>query len=589
MIGLLARWARASFRGAKSSRAWSDFQKTATQCRPRRLALGGGAMWASQDSDQKGVDLGLAGGQEDIEYCRGLKDQGGTTGNKDNWQLFVERPGIWVWRREHEHLPGLYRYKLYGHFQDVTVWEFLAVQLDLTKFRLSWDSNTVDCRQVAEEDQGLVYYWQVAWPTFFSNRDYCCLRRHQATRQGEAVVSTKATSHPACPKPRGTWRVEDYCSFMAIRATNGADHPGVEFSLTMFEDPGCQLPESITSWVAMRALPDFITNMRLACLKLRTVGDKESIDIPRPLELRRLAEEADMRATKDGPPLAEESLMSSSPDQSTKHIEDHIVEQESLSHSVSLDTAAKDSYRATEDSSTLAEESFIADQTGVDSSMHSRPSTPENADSNDEGKPKEETSDSNLEEEKCSLTTSKNTLISSPVVSPMRENISSLSFREAELELVVYEEKCIARDTVLMEKRLTELGGLEEGHGVLGSKHQVGEEVIQQWLALVQRKSRVFHRRLLLDLLAAEEDLQLRQLQLGHELRQLDEMVGAAGGYGAEKEALLLAELADVVQAREALEAKREEEQARLEQEEEKQLPGAPYNRAGGRRSCKTQ
>ena len=45
---------------------------------------------------QKEADLGVAGGQEDIEYCRGLKDQGGTTGNKDNWQLFVERPGIWV-------------------------------------------------------------------------------------------------------------------------------------------------------------------------------------------------------------------------------------------------------------------------------------------------------------------------------------------------------------------------------------------------------------------------------------------------------------------------------------------------------------
>jgi len=569
MIGLLARWARASFRGAKSSRAWSDIQKRATQCRPRRLALGGGAMWASQESDQKGADLGLAGGQEDIEYCRGLKDQGGTTGNKENWQLFVERPGVWVWRREHEHLPGLYRYKLYGNFQDVTVWEFLAVQLDLTKFRLSWDSNTVDCRQVAEEDQGLVYYWQVAWPTFFSNRDYCCLRRHQATRQGDAVVSTKATSHPACPKPRGTWRVEDYCSFMAIRATNGADHPGVEFSLTMFEDPGCQLPESITSWVAMRALPDFITNMRLACLKLRAVGDKESSDIPRPLELRRLAEEADMRAAEDGPPLAEESLLSSSPNQSTKHIEDHIVEQESFSSSVSSDTAEKDS-RATEDRSKTAEESFMKDdQTGVDSSMHSRPSTPVYADMDDERKHKEETS--NLEEQKYPLTTSQNnTLISSPVVSPMRENISSLSFREAELELVVYEEKCIARDTVLMEKRLKEAGGFEESRGVLGSKHQVGEEVIQQWLALVQRKSRVFHS------------------VVPVELNQLNRVPADGVGYEAEKEALLLAELAAVVQAREALETKREEEQGRLE-EEEKQRPGERVIRAGEKRGCKTQ
>ena len=93
--------------------------------------------------------------------------------------------------------------------------------------------------------------------------------------------------------------------FELIMTGAGPDHPGVEFSLTMFEDPGCQLPESITrfessigsswavllssylfvvlsfcmnligcSWVAMRALPDFITNMRLACLKLRAVGDK---------------------------------------------------------------------------------------------------------------------------------------------------------------------------------------------------------------------------------------------------------------------------------------------------------------------------
>jgi len=545
MIGLLARWARASFRGAKTFRTWSDLQKKATQCRPRRLALGGGAMWVSQESDQqKGADLGLAGGQEDIEYCRSLKDQGGTTGTNKNWQLFVERPGVWVWRREHEDLPGLYRYKLYGNFQDVTVWEFLAVQLDLTKFRLSWDSNTVDCRQVAEDDQGLVYYWQVAWPTFFSNRDYCCLRQHHATHQGEAVVSTKATSHPACPKPRGTWRVEDYSSFMAIRATNGPDHPGVEFSLTMFEDPGCQLPESITSWVAMRALPDFITNLRLACLKLRTVGDKASSDIPRPLELRRIAEKADIKAAaEDGRPLAEGSLMPSSPDRGPKHIEDqrqreelakeplmssspdqspkqteeNIVDQKILSRSVSSDTAPKDSNRDTEDSSTTAEDSFIKDdQTGVDSSMHSKLNTPKNADKDDERKPKEETSNSNLEEEKCPTATSKNnTLISSPVVSPMRENISSLSFREAELELVVYEEKCIARDTVLMEKRLKEAGGFEEGCGVLGRKHQVGEDVIQQWLTLVQRKSKVFHRRLLLDLLAAEEELELRQLQLG--------------------------------------------------------------------------
>jgi len=91
-----------------------------------------------------------------------------------------------------------------------------------------------------------------------------------------------------------------------------------------------------------------------------------------------------------------------------------------------------------------------------------------------------------------------------------------------------------------------------------------------------------------LDLLAAEEELELRQLQLGQELSQLDRVPADGVGYEAEKEALLLAELAAVVQAREALETKREEEQGRLE-EEEKQRPGERVYRSGEKRGCKTQ
>lgn len=37
-------------------------------------------------------------------------------------------------------LQGMYEYKMYGSFSDVTAEEFLFVQNDLTKFRLSWDN-----------------------------------------------------------------------------------------------------------------------------------------------------------------------------------------------------------------------------------------------------------------------------------------------------------------------------------------------------------------------------------------------------------------------------------------------------------------
>ena len=127
---------------------------------------------------------------------------------------YVERKDILVWRKEHAQKKGLYHYKLYGVFDDITVWEFLAVQLDLTKFRLGWDSSTAQCKQLdvqtkeisdrqntgttvedetspsyegvsnsptlvlsngcdtngEDASEAMVYYWEVHWPTFFSNR-----------------------------------------------------------------------------------------------------------------------------------------------------------------------------------------------------------------------------------------------------------------------------------------------------------------------------------------------------------------------------------------------------------------------------------
>lgn len=34
----------------------------------------------------------------------------------------------------------------------MTVWEFLAVQLDMSQYRSSWDTSTAQCHQVETED-----------------------------------------------------------------------------------------------------------------------------------------------------------------------------------------------------------------------------------------------------------------------------------------------------------------------------------------------------------------------------------------------------------------------------------------------------
>jgi len=138
----------------------------------------------------------------EVKYCSCNSPRLQSRSTNQDWTPFVERKDILVWRKEHAKKKGLYHYKLYGVFDDITVWEFLAVQLDLTKFRLGWDSSTAVCKQVdaqnkdchevlnrdsltsdvdssnnfdtdtfgKDSSEAMVYYWEVHWPTFFSNR-----------------------------------------------------------------------------------------------------------------------------------------------------------------------------------------------------------------------------------------------------------------------------------------------------------------------------------------------------------------------------------------------------------------------------------
>jgi len=253
----------------------------ARKCKNPKYMLGGAILSNSSGCDWKKERLSnseIAKYYKDIDDCAEIRQ------NPDgcDWKPFLERGDIIVWRKEHAVLKGMYEYKMYGNFDDVTADEFLSVQLDMSEFRLSWDKSTAQCNVLDKDvDTGaVVYYWEVNWPRFFSNRDYCCYREHSVDpATGTMLVSSRSIEHSACPSKRKVWRVQDYESVLTIRPHTTSDKPGIEFCLTGFENPGVQLPETIITWVAMRGMPEFMMNLREACLKLRKDQELQSVKV----------------------------------------------------------------------------------------------------------------------------------------------------------------------------------------------------------------------------------------------------------------------------------------------------------------------
>ncbi|XP_050316198.1 stAR-related lipid transfer protein 7, mitochondrial-like [Anthonomus grandis grandis] len=195
----------------------------------------------------------------------------GTSGvtNKtyENWVPFIEKDDLVVWRRPHG-TEGLFEYKVYGSYHDVTAEDFLNVQVD-TNYRKDWDTTAVKLeigeRDTKEDSNSDILYWEMQWPRLFVNRDYVFNRRFKVFRDSQTIVIiNKTTEYAKFPKYPDKFRVEEYWSCMVIRPYENMNELGIEFSLTYFDNPGVNIPGSITTWVAKSAMPDYLSKLRSA-------------------------------------------------------------------------------------------------------------------------------------------------------------------------------------------------------------------------------------------------------------------------------------------------------------------------------------
>ncbi|KAG4069007.1 hypothetical protein HA402_008318 [Bradysia odoriphaga] len=218
---------------------------------------------------------------EGIVYCTCSKEILKYAACEDNeWKPYLERKNMIVWRREER--PGLYAYKVYASYPDVSADDFLFVQTD-TAYRKVWDKSAITLEVVDNDPTNItksqVIYWEMLWPKLFANRDYVFNRRYLVDNSRKMIViANKSIVHPCCPVKPNNQRVREYWSYMVIKpSTNNFKKPGLEYVLTYFDNPGVVLPPAVTSWVAQKQMPDFLN--KLYCATLEYAKQRKEDDV----------------------------------------------------------------------------------------------------------------------------------------------------------------------------------------------------------------------------------------------------------------------------------------------------------------------
>ncbi|XP_022904431.1 stAR-related lipid transfer protein 7, mitochondrial [Onthophagus taurus] len=214
-----------------------------------------------------------------------------TYNSYDDWTVFIEKNDMIVWRRLRP--SGSYEYKVYGSFNDVCADDFLNVQIDID-YRKQWDTTAVSLdvieRDPNPKNNSDIIYWEMYWPKLFANRDYVFKRRYLIDTDSKILLLvSKCTEHPKRPITVEKYRVSDYNSHMIIRPHKDFFSPGIEFALTYYDNPGVNIPAAVTAWVAYRAMPEFLTKLRVAARDYQKYCDEKLIS--RRCDLKQIVEE----------------------------------------------------------------------------------------------------------------------------------------------------------------------------------------------------------------------------------------------------------------------------------------------------------
>jgi len=250
-----------------------DLQKYEAKRSSDAVLLGAGGFFWTQEriTDQ---DL--------INCTKNLKisdEESSTTQNHQEeatavrWEVLTKQDNMSVLRRQME--TGIYEYKVFGTFADVSARSFFTIQVD-TEYRKVWDKYAAKLDIIDKDPQSgnEVLHWIMKYPYPLRTRDYVMIRRSKVDENEKKIVLiSRATSHPKYPEGDEHVRVKEYASHMVIRPHRTFDENGMDFVLSSYDNPRMTIPAVCMNYASASGIPDYINTLHSAARKIQTPDD----------------------------------------------------------------------------------------------------------------------------------------------------------------------------------------------------------------------------------------------------------------------------------------------------------------------------
>ncbi|XP_028415009.1 stAR-related lipid transfer protein 7, mitochondrial-like [Dendronephthya gigantea] len=191
---------------------------------------------------------------------------------EEGWVKFLQQKDLLVWRRP-LNKDGLYQYKVFGTFFDISSEAFFKSQIDL-QYRKSWDKYAIslDIIDKSSECGSEVVHWVTKFPYPLKSRDYVFVRRAQIDDLSNTMVLvSRASSHEECPESEEYIRVKDYASQMVVRPHGAFHQPGFDYVLIYHDDSRVNVPKFCVNMITGSAVPDFVKTLHDAAANMKTL------------------------------------------------------------------------------------------------------------------------------------------------------------------------------------------------------------------------------------------------------------------------------------------------------------------------------